>query len=71
MCRIATYAVPDGPPYYAGSSYKTVSKCEEHNWVMDGYFTQLPDQPTLCPIGRIEKATEDAMAKIAAAAPRT
>lgn len=66
MCKIVTYAVPDGPPYYAGGAYKAVSKCEEHHCTMEGYMTQLPTEEILCPIGRIEKATEDGLAKIKA-----
>lgn len=66
MCRIVSYAVPEGPPYYANGPYRAVSRCEEHGIPMDGYLAQLPDQPTLCPIGKIEAATEAALAKIAA-----
>jgi hypothetical protein len=67
MCKIVSYAVPEGPPYYANGPYRAVTKCEEHGMDMGSYFTQLPDQPALCPVGKIEKATEEALAKIAAA----
>lgn len=67
MCKLIHYSVPEGPPYYANGSYKAVTKCETHCITLEGCFTQLPDQEPLCPIGKIEKAVEDGLAKIAAA----
>lgn len=64
MCKFLSYIVPEGPPYHANGPSKSVTRCEEHNWIMEGHFTQLPDQPSLCPIGRIEKAVEDGLAKL-------
>lgn len=63
MCKVISYAVPEGPPYYANGPMKAISKCEEHSWMAD---------PTafiegLCPLGRIEKAVDDGLAKLAAA----
>ena len=41
-----------------------VFRCEEHGIAMEGPV----DTHTLCPIGRIEQATEEALKKIAEAA---
>lgn len=62
-CRIIAYCVPEGPPYYASGAAVAVSRCETHNWD----FGRGPTQ-ALCPIGRIEKATEEAIARIKEAA---
>jgi hypothetical protein len=60
MCKVISYAVPDGPPYYAFGPVKAISKCETHSWMADpAAFVE-----GLCPLGRIEKATEDALSKI-------
>mgnify|MGYP000650275520 CR=1 FL=1 len=67
MCKLISYSAPEGPPYYANGPWRAVIKCEEHGMDMGTYFSQLPDQTPLCPIGKIEKATEEALAKIAAA----
>jgi hypothetical protein len=57
-CKLIAYAVPDGPPYYANAPAKTAWKCETHNWVMD-YVVE-----DMCPIGKIEDATDKAIEKI-------
>lgn len=35
MCRLISYVVPEGPPYFAGGPARGVTKCEEHNWIID------------------------------------
>lgn len=62
MCKIAAYAVPEGPPYYAHGGSKAVFQCQTHNWHSDGILVG-----DMCPIGRIEKAVEDGLAKLAEA----
>jgi hypothetical protein len=58
-CRLNSFMMPDGPPYYAsGGGAKAITRCEMHNWTFDGPVSEL------CPIGRIEQATEDAIARI-------
>ena len=42
-----------------------VVRCETHNWDMQ--HMPVTFEGMLCPIGRIEKATEEALAKIKAA----
>ena len=65
-CRIVSYAVPDGtgrfPP---GGAVRTVSQCETHGMSLDS-----PRQGAVCPIGKIEDATENAIKSIDAAAAR-
>ncbi len=62
-CELRSHAISVEP----FGTAKMQTQCITHHLVMEGYITQLPDQPLLCPIGRIEKATEDGLAKIAAA----
>jgi hypothetical protein len=62
MCKLISYMVPEGPPYYASGATKAVTKCEEHGWMIDGGIIG-----PLCPLGMIEKAVEGGLAKIAAA----
>jgi len=59
-CKTVSYVVPEGPPYYANGPVKAVCKCETHSWMADP--TAFIDG--MCPIGRIEDATEKALAKI-------
>lgn len=66
-CRIIFCSVPEGPPYYANGPYRLEGRCEVHNMSMAGVCSQLPNQDVMCPIGRIEKATEEGLAKLAAA----
>lgn len=62
-CRIISYVVPEGPPYYVNGTMRAVHRCEVHNFdVADPYAAG-----DLCPIGRIEKATDEAIEKINAA----
>ena len=62
-CQIMSYMVPEGPLYYANAATVAVSRCETHNWD----FGRAPVTNGLCPLGRIEEATEEAIAKIKAA----
>ncbi len=59
-CRILHYSVPDGPPYYANGPQRVVSRCETHQMEVTGPV----DDDTLCIFGRIEQATDVALAKI-------
>ena len=53
-CQIVNYMIPvDNGPEARG-----VSRCDTHHWVFD-YPCPGP-----CPIGRIEEATEEAIARI-------
>ena len=66
-CTIIWFTVPDGPPYFATGAYRAVAQCETHGWHdLPGVTQDLPGG-NLCPIGRIEQATEEALAKIAVA----
>lgn len=63
MCKLVSWVVPVDP-YRAGSGeVKGLTICEEHNWRFDAPAAA----GDLCPIGRVEKAVEDGLAKIAAA----
>jgi hypothetical protein len=55
-CRIICYVVPEGPP-------RAVAECETHGWMFDNAVAG-----TLCPIGRIELARDEAIARIREAA---
>jgi hypothetical protein len=55
-------SVPDGPPYCINGAYKAVSRCDEHHWSGDSVIVE-----GLCPIGRIEMAVEEGLAKLKAA----
>jgi hypothetical protein len=57
-CCLVSFMVPEGPPYYANGSEKAVTQCTTHNWTFDGVATAM------CPIGRIEQATYQAIARI-------
>lgn len=65
-CRLLIYTVPEGPPYYACGPVRSVTRCQTHNMEVSNPTTE----GSLCPLGRIEKATEDALAKIEAAKAR-
>jgi hypothetical protein len=59
-CKLRSYVVPDGPPYYANGTTHAVTECLTHNWTFDG-------RPALkCPIGRIEEAADRAIERIRA-----
>ncbi len=59
-CKLVSFMVPDGPPYYVAGSCHGVSQCLTHHWTIEG----LISADMLCPIGRIETATEVAIARI-------
>jgi hypothetical protein len=56
-CKIISYMVPEGPP---NAGTKAVCKCASHEWIFEGPFS--PEM--MCPIGRIEDATEKAIERI-------
>lgn len=58
-CEIFYHAVPDGH----GGPMKAVNRCATHGVDMPGAVTA----DTLCPIGKLERAAEDALKKIRAA----
>lgn len=62
-CQIVFNCVPAGPPYYANGPMTTVCQCQTHGIVLEG----PAGEGTLCSIGKIEKAVDDGLAKIAAA----
>ena len=69
MCKIFSYLAPENPSIGANSATICVSRCQTHGWdFANGYYPISED--TLCPIGRIEKAVEDGLAKIDAALSR-
>jgi hypothetical protein len=61
-CEIITYVVTDGTT--GGGAARAEHKCQTHD--MPIASIHLPGNE-LCPIGKIEEATEAALAKIAAA----
>ena len=67
-CQIESFYVPDVAPgeYHVGISYpaKAVTLCRTHNWGLTGSFDNVISQ---CPIGRIEQAADEAIARINAA----
>jgi hypothetical protein len=62
-CKLISYSVPEGPPYYANGPTRTVRKCETH-----GFPMELAATDEMCPIGRIEDATDKAIKRIEASA---
>lgn len=64
-CSFRTDAVPDGTPYYANGPMRARTWCTTHHMEVAQVATSAP---AMCTLGRIEAATEDALAKIAAAA---
>ena len=46
-----------------------VCRCITHDWVFSYDKPTRQDSPLCCPVGKIEQAVEDGIAKIAAAAP--
>ena len=66
-CEIVWHAIPEGPHYYAGGTCPAVAQCVTHNWWDVPRLTQSLPGAKACPIGRIEQAVEEALAKIAAA----
>ena len=64
MCKLISYVVPENP-FAATSRAIGTSKCLTHDW--DFGFGYPVGENTLCPLGRIEKAVEDGLAKLATA----
>ena len=62
MCRFIAHAVPMDP-YVSNSPVISKIKCETHNWTD---FSEIVDD--MCPLGRIEKAVEEGLAKLIAEA---
>lgn len=66
MCKFVSVIVP-AFPHQASGTWKMESQCIEHDMVVTTMVgTYLPPD-ALCPIGRIEKARDEALAAIAAA----
>jgi hypothetical protein len=68
-CQIVTSVVPegDGRNYYADAPMRAVHHCQAHG--MNDFVCHSVDGiNALCPVGLIERAVEDGLAKIAAAA---
>lgn len=66
-CEITCYLAPmyeGGRPTVSGPT-RTMSYCSTHHFTMDHHPTT---SDSLCPLGRIEQAVEDGIAKIKAAA---
>lgn len=61
-CNIQSHVVPSSrSPFEPGAA---VHQCTTHQWVLSDHTLTTT---TMCPIGRIEKATEEALAAIVAA----
>lgn len=56
-CKIVSYSVPDNPQL-STSNYHVESRCETHFWHGGPIINDL------CPIGRIEDATNKAIERI-------
>lgn len=69
MCEIERYAVPctdNSGRMYAGGTSTVQTVCKTHQWFWaPGAMMSAVDE--MCPLGRIEHATELALAKIATA----
>ncbi|MBP6228525.1 MAG: hypothetical protein KA472_11385 [Pseudomonadales bacterium] len=65
QCEIIAYMVPAD---YAAGTPRAATMCKTHDW----YFGTTPSSiyvvasPTECPMGRIERATDEAIEKIRA-----
>lgn len=63
-CEIMCYAVPlPGQPLTACGTMTTQCQCMTHGTIMPPFSSS--DSP--CPVGRVEQAVEEGLAKIAAA----
>lgn len=63
MCRLVATATTALHPERAGGFAVVMVRCEEHGWHFAGDGAPF-DGTALCPIGRIEKATEEALERI-------
>ena len=61
-CKMMSFMVPEGPPYFATGAAKCITRCETHNWTFDNY--SIANE--LCPLGRIENAVEEGIQKLLA-----
>lgn len=62
-CKLISYYVPDYPASGLGTgTAKLVTKCETHEWTFE-----TPIVKGMCPMGRIEKAIDDGLTRIAQA----
>jgi len=61
MCKLVSFAI-SVEPFGAGAA-KAFTKCETHDWQVEGPV----GAEYLCPLGRVQKAVEDGLARIAAA----
>jgi hypothetical protein len=59
MCKLVSFHISTEPFGIA----RAITRCDTHNWPVEGPI----GAEYLCPLGRIEKAVEDGLAKIAAA----
>ena len=66
MCRLVATASTPFHPGGGGGFAVVMVRCEEHGWHFAGDGAPF-DGTALCPIGRIEKATEEALERIKAA----
>lgn len=62
-CRIVHTAGPEGPPYFVHGPMVSYAQCETHGLALG----RGPYSGELCPVGRIEQAVEDGLARIEAA----
>lgn len=72
-CQIMWNAVPVGPPYLMpepNTPIRSCPQCMTHGMVDFACVSQNLPGDNLCPIGMIERATEEGLAKIAKAAER-
>jgi hypothetical protein len=65
-CRILHTIVPVYPDRVV-SPQRAVSFCDEHHMPLEGVWSSDPNKPPMCPIGRIEQATDEAIERISAA----
>lgn len=63
MCRLVATSSIVSYPGAAGGFSAVMVRCEEHGWHFAGSGAPF-DGAALCPIGRIEKATEEALERI-------
>lgn len=60
-CEIVVHLVPEGPPYYASGGSRPLLQCNTHGMTD---FAPAACKDLLCPIGKIEQAVEDGLARI-------
>lgn len=60
-CRIIFHPVFVGPPYYANGPTTIRGRCETHQMDIPEPYATVG---LMCPVGRVEKAVDDGLAKI-------